>query len=111
MAFDEALAERVRPVIGARPEMTEKKMFGGVAWMLGGNMAAGIVGEELLVRLDEEDRERALAEPNVHPFEMGGRTTRGFVLVGPEGVADEAELARWVDAGADYAASLPPKAR
>jgi TfoX/Sxy family transcriptional regulator of competence genes len=109
MAYDEALARRVSAIIGARPEVTERKMFGGIAWMLAGNMACGVLGEEVLVRLDPGDADRALAEPHVRPFEMGGRTSKGFVLVGGEAIAEETGLAPWVDAGADYAASLPPK--
>jgi TfoX/Sxy family transcriptional regulator of competence genes len=109
MAYDEALAERIRAMIRARDAVTERKMFGGIAWMVGGNMACGVVGEDLCVKLSPEDAERALAEPDTRPFEMGGRTARAFVVVVGGAVAGEAELARWVDAGADHAASLPPK--
>jgi TfoX/Sxy family transcriptional regulator of competence genes len=109
VAYDEALAERARPLVGVRPDVVERKMFGGIAWMLAGNMACGVLGDELLVRLDPEDGDRALAEPNVRQFEMAGRTSRGFVLVGGEALGGDDELARWVDAGADYAQSLPRK--
>ena len=110
MAFDEALAERIRPVIGARSAVTERRMFGGIAWMLGGHLAVGVVGDELMVRVDPEDGERALGEPHVRAFDMSGRPMRGFLLVAPEALDDDAELARWIDVGADHAASLPPKA-
>ena len=109
MAYDEALAERVREVISLRESVTEKKMFGGIAWMLGGNMACGVVGEELMVRLGPEEAEKALAEPNTRVMDMTGRPMRGFVLVEPDGIAADEDLAGWVDAGADFAASLPPK--
>ena len=109
MAYDEALAGRVADILGGRQQVTERKMFGGIGWMLAGNMACGVMGEEVLVRLEPEDADRALAEPAVRPFEMGGRTSKGFVLVGGEQIADDAGLARWVDAGADHASSLPPK--
>jgi TfoX/Sxy family transcriptional regulator of competence genes len=109
MAYDQALAERVQAIIGARSDVTERKMFGGIAWMLGGNMACGVLGEDLLVRLDADDAERALAEPDTRPFDMTGRPMRAWVVVAGNAVADEGALVRWVDAGADHAASLPPK--
>ena len=110
MAYDEELAERVRELISARENVTEKKMFGGIAFLVGGNMAVGVRGEDLLVRLSEEDARKALTEEGVRPFEMGSRRRpKGWVLVGPEITADENSLSEWIDAGADYAASLPPK--
>jgi TfoX/Sxy family transcriptional regulator of competence genes len=110
MAFDEALADRVRDLLAARPAVTEQKMFGGICFMLGGNMAVGVTGEELLVRLEPEEVVRVATQPDVRHFEMRGRPTKGFVLVAPGATDGDAELARWVDAGADHAASLPPKA-
>ena len=109
MAYSEDLADRVRDLLGGRGGVTERKMFGGVAWMLEGTMACGVLGDGLLVRLDREDVPRALAEPHVGPMDFTGREMRGFVVVDEAGVIDEAALARWVDAGADYAASLPAK--
>jgi TfoX/Sxy family transcriptional regulator of competence genes len=108
MAYDEALAERIRELITLRADVTERKMFGGIAWMLSGNMACGVIGDELCVRLGDEG-ERALAEPHVREFDFTGRPMRSIVLVAPEGTAAEEDLAGWVDAGADFAASLPPK--
>jgi TfoX/Sxy family transcriptional regulator of competence genes len=84
-------------------------MFGGIAFMLEGNMAVGIVGDELMVRLDPADAERALAEPHVRPMDFTGKPMRNMVFVAPSGTASDADLAAWVDAGADHAASLPPK--
>src|SRR3954451_11219043 len=109
MPFDEALAERVRGVIGARDGVTERRMFGAVAWMLHGNMACGVIREDLLVRLGPEDTERALAEPHTKPFDMGPRVARGMILVDQAALGADAELASWIDAGAAYAAPLPPK--
>ncbi|MGZ4275436.1 MAG: TfoX/Sxy family protein [Solirubrobacteraceae bacterium] len=109
MAYSEELAGRVRDLIAARTGVTERKMFGGIAWMVDGNMACGALGDDLLVRLDRDDSERILARPHVGLMEMGGRTMRGFFRVETSAVADDVELARWVDAGASYAASLPPK--
>src|SRR4051794_38377510 len=109
MAYDEVLAERVRELITLRGDITERKMFGGIAWMLGGNMACGVIGDELIVRLDPEDAERARAEPHTRPFDFTGKPMRNMAMVAPDGTAADSDLAGWVDAGADFAASLPPK--
>jgi hypothetical protein len=109
MAYDETLAERVREVISLRADVTEKKMFGGIAWMVAGNMAVGVLGDELMVRVSREEYERALAEPHVRQMDFTGKPMRGFVVVGVDGIAAEEDLAGWVDAGADYAGSLPAK--
>ena len=110
MAYDEALADRVREIVAPRPGVTERKMFGALAWMVGGNMACGVLGDELLVRLGREEAERAFAEPHARPFESAaGRRMTGFVVVAAAGIENDEALASWVDAGADHAASLPPK--
>jgi hypothetical protein len=109
MAYDEALADRVRDLISLRADVTERKMFGGIAWMLAGNMACGVIGDELIIRVAPEDFERALAEEHTREFDFTGRPMKGFVCVTPEGRADDEGLAGWVDSGADFAASLPPK--
>lgn len=84
-------------------------MFGGIAWMVNGNMAWGIIGEDLMVRLDRDDVEAAQAEDHVGPMEFTGRPMRGFILVEAEGIEGDTDLGRWVDAGADFAESLPSK--
>jgi TfoX/Sxy family transcriptional regulator of competence genes len=110
MAYDEGLAERVREQMSARSDVSEMKMFGGIAFLLGGNMAVGVRGDDLLVRLSEDDAKRALSEQGVRPFEMGGRRRpKGWVLVGGDRISDDAGLREWVEAGADYATSLPAK--
>lgn len=109
MAYDEQLADRVRAVIALREQVSERKMFGGVAWMIAGNMACALIGGELLVRLSREDVDAALAEPLTRPADMTGKPMRGFVIVEAEAVASDEGLAGWVDAGADFAASLPAK--
>jgi hypothetical protein len=111
MAYDEELAERVRELISARPGVVERKMFGGLGWMIGGNMAVGVMREnELVVRIEPEEVEVACREPHVHEFGRAGRKPmKGFVLVEPAGVEEDAALARWVDVGAARAASMPPK--
>ncbi len=109
MAYSEELAERIREVIDGRPGVVERKMFGGIAWMVNGNMACGIIGEDLMVRLDRDDAEAAQTEEHVGPMEFTGRPMRGFILVEAEGIEGDTDLGRWVDAGADFAESLPPK--
>jgi hypothetical protein len=109
VAYDEALAERVRDVISARDGFSERKMFGGIGFMLRGNMACGVSGDELMVRLEPGEAEKALAEEHVRVFDMTGRPLKGWILVGPAATASDEDLAGWVDAGADFAASLPPK--
>jgi TfoX/Sxy family transcriptional regulator of competence genes len=111
MAYDEQLAARIRELIGARPGVVERKMFGGLGWMIGGNMAVGVMREtELVVRIEPEQVEAACREPHVHEFGRPGRKPmKGFVLVEPEGVEDDDALARWIDVGAARAASLPAK--
>jgi TfoX/Sxy family transcriptional regulator of competence genes len=109
VAYDEDLAERVREMISARADITERKMFGGIAFMVAGNMACGVLGEELIVRLGEDEGEKALTEEGVRPFDFTGRPMKSTVYVSRDRVVDATGLAEWVEAGADYAASLPPK--
>ena len=112
MAYDEELAERVRNVISARAGVSEKRMFGSLCFLVGGNLAVCARKQgELLVRLDPEDATRAAAEGGVRIAEMGPRRRRmkGWVFVSPERTAEDEDLAGWVDAGADFAASLPAK--
>ncbi|HEY1354810.1 MAG TPA: TfoX/Sxy family protein [Solirubrobacterales bacterium] len=109
MAFDEALADRIRDLLEPRSDITERRMFGGIAFMVAGNMAVGIVGDDLMVRLDPADAERALAEPHTRPMDFTGKPARNMIFVDGEGTASDADLAAWVDAGADFATSLPPK--
>jgi TfoX/Sxy family transcriptional regulator of competence genes len=111
MAYDEALADRVRELLGPRAEVAERKMFGGIAFMIGGNMAVGVVGQDLMVRLDPADVERALGEPHTRPMDFTGRPLKSMVFVDPDGTVADADLAGWVEAGADLAASLPPKSK
>ena len=109
MAYDEVLADRVRELMLLRSGVSERKMFGGIVFMLDGNMACGVLGDELIVRLGPEEGERALAEPDTRAFDFTGRPARGVVVVGPDGIAEDKALAGWVDAGADFAVSLPAK--
>jgi hypothetical protein len=113
MAYDEALADRVRDELAARSDVSERRMFGSLCFLVGGNLAVCARKQgELLVRMDPEDAERASSEDGVRIAEMGPskRTMRGWVFVSPERLADDGGLAEWVETGADFAASLPPKA-
>lgn len=109
MGYDEALADRVRDALGAREGASERKMFGGVVFMIGGNMAVGVIGEDLMVRLDPTDAEHALTEPHTRPMDFTGRPMKGMVYVDPGGTEADDDLSAWVEAGADFAASLPSK--
>jgi TfoX/Sxy family transcriptional regulator of competence genes len=112
LAYDEDLADRVRDLISTRDGVTEKKMFGSLCFLVGGNLAVCARKEgELLVRLGTEDAERAVTEEGVRQAEMGPqkRLMKGWVFVSPEQTDSAKGLASWVDAGADYAASLPAK--
>jgi TfoX/Sxy family transcriptional regulator of competence genes len=109
MAYDEDLADRVREQLAAEPAVTEKAMFGGLAFLLEGNMAVGISGDELMVRVGPDASDDALARPHARPFDMTGRPMKGWILVASEGVAEERDLAGWVARGVDFARSLPAK--
>ena len=109
MAYDEDLAQRVRAQLAAATGVTEKAMFGGLAFLLHSNMAVGLSGEELMVRVGPEASDAALDRPHTRPFDMTGRPMKGWILVAPEGVAGERELAAWVAQGVAFARSLPAK--
>ena len=109
MAYDEGLAERVREVLADRHDVTEKKMLGGLAFMLGGHMCCGVVGDDLMVRVGAERHEAALAAPGARPMDFTGRPMKGFVFVDGESVAEDDALREWVGRGVEHAASLPAK--
>ena len=109
MAYDERLAERVRAILAGRDAFTERKMFGGIGFMLAGNMATGVINDDLIVRLDPEEYETALDEPGAREFDVTGRPMAGWLLVAPDATREDAGLRRWVGRGAAFALSLPPK--
>jgi TfoX/Sxy family transcriptional regulator of competence genes len=109
MAYDENLAERIRVVLKDRPAVTERKMFGGLAFLVAGNMACGILGEDLMLRLGEDGADAALDAPHTRPMDFTGRPMKLMVYVAPAGFAAEQELRAWVGRGVAYARSLPPK--
>ncbi len=110
MAHDEELAGRIRELIGDEPGLKEQKMFGGLAFLIGGNMAVAASGQGgLLVRVDPTASDGLVAETNARPMEMRGRELRGWLRVDADDVSTDTELQRWVGLGTDFARSLPPK--
>lgn len=109
MAYDDALAARVRSQLGDDPGLTEQEMFGGIAFMVNGNMAVGVSGDELMVRVGKEAHDEATSRPGARTFDMGARPMRGWVSVSREGFAGDDDFASWVAQGVDYASSLPAK--
>ncbi|KJY41976.1 hypothetical protein VR41_10065 [Streptomyces sp. NRRL B-1568] len=108
MAYDEVLAERVRELLEQTDEVVAKKMFGGLVFMVRGNTAVGVVGDELLVRVAPDDTPQALAQPGARPYEFRGRVSKGWIIVAGE-VLDEDVLDEWLELGREAAAGLPPK--
>jgi hypothetical protein len=112
MAYDEDLANRIRELIAGEPGVVEQKMFGGLAFLIGGNMSVSASGRGgLLLRVAPEETEALLAKPHAGPFEMRGRTMDGWLRVAPEGIRTKRQLEPWVKRGVAYARSLPPKKR
>ncbi len=109
MAYSTELADRIRGVIGNPPELDEKQMFGGIGFMVQGNMAVGVIGDELMVRIDKADTDAALEQPGAHVFDFTGRPMKGWVMVGDPGISTEEGLVHWVEQGVEYALSLPAK--
>ena len=108
MAYDEDLANRIRELIAGEPDVSEQSMFGGLVFLIGGNMSVASGSQEsLVVRVDPEDTDEFLAKPHAHPFVMGGRAMEGRVRVDAEGVRTRRQLERWVMRGVAYARSLP----
>jgi TfoX/Sxy family transcriptional regulator of competence genes len=109
MAYDQQLADEVRIRIGSRPDITEREMFCGIAFMVNGNMAVGVCGDELIVRVGKESHDEAVARPGAHVFDMTGRPMRGWLKVGAIGMSTDDDLQSWIDQGLAFASSLPPK--
>jgi hypothetical protein len=110
MAYDEDLAARIRAAVGAEDGVTEQRMFGGLAFLVGGHMAVAASGQGgLLLRVDPAGVDEHIREPHVEPMVMRGREMSGWVRVDDEAVETDADLQRWVDLGVRHARSLPPK--
>ena len=109
MAYDEGLARRIQGIMVGLPGYIERKMFGGVGYMLWGNMACGVNGDDLIVRVGPEGYEEALAQPHTKEFDMTGRPMKGWVVVTADGVESDDQLEAWVQRGVGFALLLPPK--
>jgi hypothetical protein len=110
MAYDQALADRIRAELGDHPALTERQMFGGIGFMVGGNMAVGVAGDDLMVRVGPDGHDEAIARTGAREFDLtAGRPSRGWILVAPAGIATDDQFASWVNTGVTYAESLPPK--
>lgn len=110
MAYDEDLANRIRELILMEDGVSEIRMFGGLAFLINGNMSVAASGQGgLMLRVEPGETDALLAKPHAHPFEMRGKQMKGWLRVEAEGVQTKSQLARWVARGANYARSLPPK--
>jgi len=109
MAFDEALARRVRKALAGTPDVVEKKIFGGVAFMVRGNMCCGVIGDRLMVRVGPKEYETALSRPHAKPMDFAGRPMKGFVFVEPDGFASDGELRGWIAQAMEFVLTLPAK--
>jgi TfoX/Sxy family transcriptional regulator of competence genes len=110
MAYDLALADEIRSVLDGEPEITERRMFGGLSFLVNGNLAVAVRGSDgILVRVGTDDAEELVRTTAAARAVMGARVMKGWLAVGPDGLGTEAELSSWVRRGVDYARSLPPK--
>jgi len=110
MAYDEDLADRIRELVGAEKRVEEKRMFGGLAFLINGNMSVAVSSKGgLMVRVPPDDTEKLLARDHVEPMVMAGRETRGWIRVSGEGVKTKRQLQGWVSRGVEHAKSLPNK--
>ncbi len=109
MAFDIELAKRIKVHLKGTPGLDEKKMFGGLCILIGGNMALGIIGNKIMVRVGKENYEKALLLPGASPMDFTGKALTGMVYVSPHEIASQKTLKKWIKMGVDFASSLPPK--
>lgn len=109
MAYDEGVAERLRDAYLSLPDVVEKKMFGGIAFMVSGHMSCGVVNDTLMVRVGPEQYEHALKRPHARQMDFTGKPLTGFVYVAPEGFEDDADLQDWVELSLAFVCSLPPR--
>lgn len=111
MPYDEALADRIRRAVGPRRDVSEKKMFGGIAFLLDGSMFCGVAHGDLMVRVGPEAHQAALARPHARPMDFTGRPMTGYVFVGPDGVRTLRQVSAWVARGLAFVATLETKPR
>ena len=107
MAYDESLADRIRELVSTRPVLSERRMFGGLAFMTAGNMLCGVVGDELMVRIGAEKYAECLSRPGARPMDFTGRPMTGMIYVNRQAV--DTDLSEWLDLAFEFAGSLPPK--
>jgi TfoX/Sxy family transcriptional regulator of competence genes len=109
MAFDEKLAERIRRRLARRKGVVEKKMFGGVGFMLNDRLAVGVWKDSLIVRISPEDGDDAIKEPHVRPFDIARRPMKGWIMVGPDGLTDDRQLGAWIQQATKFVSGLPAR--
>lgn len=109
MAYDEGLAQRIREQLGTRPDMTEKKMFGGLCFMIAGHMAFGIIKDELMARVGPDQYHESLSDKHAKEMDFTGKAMKGMIYVTPEGLRDDQDLKVWLDTCLTFIRSLPPK--
>ena len=109
MAFDEGLAHRIREQLGPHPDLTERKMFGGIGFMTSGNMLVGVIADDLICRVGPQATDDALAQPGARVFDMTGRPMSGWVVVAGDAVAEDGDLAAWIARAERFVETLPPK--
>lgn len=109
MAYNLNLAQRIREIVYGQKDASERKMFGGICFMIGGNMVCGVVGDELMARINPEKHASALEKAHVKPMEFTGRSMKGYLFIEPEGIKTKRELAYWVNQGVRIAQSIPAK--
>ena len=109
MAYSESLAERIRLILRQRRDIVEKKMFGGIGFLLNGNMLVGVWKQSLIARLGPEQGKAALRETHVGPFDITGRPMKGWVLIEPDGVDSDRQLSAWLEKSIEFVETLPAK--
>ncbi len=109
MAYNDELAERVRQVLAGQPDLAEKKMFGGLTFMVAGHMCCGVLNDDLVIRVGPDRYQPVLAQPVARPMDFTGKPLKGMVYIGPEGCNSEETLKAWVNEALDFALNLPPR--
>jgi TfoX/Sxy family transcriptional regulator of competence genes len=109
MAYNEELAKRIRVMLKTESDVMEKKLFGGIGFLVNGNMACGVNKQDLILRLSESDFESAMRQPHIRIFDMTGRPMKGWVMISAEGCKSDKALRSWIEKGIEFAKSLPPK--
>ena len=109
MAFDEGLAQRIREILADDPNVVEKKMFGGLAFMITRHMGIGVTGDDLMVRVGPDQYDQALQQPHVREMDFTGKALKGFVYVGKDSIQEDPDLEGWIRMARDFVETLPPK--